>query len=40
MPKKQSLEVRLYCLKCKDYTQSIEPIVVYVYHIEIIEEAI
>ena len=26
MPRKQSLEVRLYCLKCKDYTQSIEPI--------------
>ena len=28
MPRKQSSEVRLYCLKCKDYTQSIEPIII------------
>ena len=28
MPRKQFLEVRLYCLKCKDYTQSIEPIII------------
>ena len=28
MPRKQSSEVRLYCLKCKDYTQSKEPIII------------
>ena len=28
MPKKENLEVRLYCLKCKDFTQSIGPIIV------------
>ena len=28
MPRKQSSDVRLYCLKCKDYTQSIEPIII------------
>ena len=28
MPRKQSLEVRLYCLKYKDYTQSREPIII------------
>ena len=28
MPRKQSLDVRVYCLKCKDYTQSIEPIII------------
>ena len=28
MPRKESLEVRLYCLKCKDFTQSIGPIIV------------
>ena len=28
MPKKYSSEIGLYCVKCKDYTQSIEPIVV------------
>ena len=28
MLKKQSTEVRLYCIKCKDYTQSIEPIII------------
>ena len=28
MPRKQSLEVRLYCLKCKYYTQSIKPIII------------
>ena len=28
MPRKENLEVRLYCLKCKDFTQSIGPIIV------------
>ena len=28
MPRKETLEVRLYCLKCKDFTQSIGPIIV------------
>ena len=28
MPRKETLEVRLYCLKCKDLTQSIGPIIV------------
>ena len=28
MPRKEILEVRLYCLKCKDFTQSISPIIV------------
>ena len=28
MPRKESSEVRLYCLKCKDYTQFIEPIII------------
>ena len=28
MPRKESSEVRLYCLKCKDYTQSKEPIII------------
>ena len=28
MPRKQSSDVRLYCLKCKDYTQSIEHIII------------
>ena len=28
MPRTETLEVRLYCLKCKDFTQSIGPIIV------------
>ena len=28
MPRKQSIEIRLYCIKCKDYTKSIEPIII------------
>ena len=28
MPRKESSEVRFYCLKSKDYTQSIEPIII------------
>ena len=28
MPKKEIVEVRLYCLKCKDFTRSIGPIIV------------
>ena len=28
MFRKQSSDVRLYCLKCKDYTQSIKPIII------------
>ena len=28
MARKENLEVRLYCLKCKDFTQSIGPIIV------------
>ena len=28
MPRKETLEVRLYCFKCKDFTQSINPITV------------
>ena len=28
MPRKKALEVRLYCLKCKDFTKSIIPIIV------------
>ena len=28
MPRKENLVVRLYCLKCKDFTYSIGPIIV------------
>ena len=28
MPRKQSSKVRLYCTKCKDYTQSIKHIII------------
>ena len=28
MPRKETLDVRLYCLKWKDFTQSISPIIV------------
>ena len=28
MPRKYSSEVRLYCVKCKDYAQSIEPVII------------
>ena len=39
MPRKENSEVRLYCLKCKDFTQSIGPIIISkliknIYHIK------